>query len=81
MLSVVPKKTVTEEQQESVMRAIHGIMADAERGDVETVIVIARHADGNWTDRASTTHHYSDCIGRLEILKQTWINQYLADDH
>ena len=76
IVSLVQKPTVTEEIRSNVVNILRETLEQAERGEIDTVIMILHHPDGDWTDRASSTEIFSDSIGRLEILKQKWISNY-----
>jgi hypothetical protein len=76
-ITLVPKPKAADEVRESVLRLLRDSVAQAERGEVDTVIIILGHPDGQWSDRCSSTDKLSAAIGRLEITKQEWILQYL----
>jgi len=76
-LVALPRKTVDQETRDSVLSALDDILKMAERGEVDVVCIIARHLDGTWTNRTSDTDDFAETIGRLEILKNTWIRQHL----
>lgn len=75
--SLVPKPTANEEVRESVVRLLRWSLEQAEAGNVDTLIMILGHPDGEWSDKVSETVKFSEAIGRLEITKQEWIAQYL----
>ena len=77
-ISLVPKPTVAEEVRESVVRLLRSALEEAEKGDVDTVIIISSLTNGEWLERASDTNKISESIGRLEIVKQQWIAQFLG---
>jgi hypothetical protein len=76
-IALVPKPKAADEVRESVVRLLRDSLEQAERGEVDTVIIILGHPDGEWSDRCSNTDKLSAAIGRLEITKQEWIAQYL----
>ena len=78
-LALVPKPKASDEVRESVVRLLRKSLEEAEAGDIVSVIMIFRNADGEWTDRCSDTEKFSEDIGRLEITKQRWIAQYLSN--
>jgi hypothetical protein len=78
-VALVPKPTAADEVKESVVRLLRDTLAEAERGNVDCVIMIVGHPDGAWSDRCSSTTRMSEAIGRLEITKQEWVQQYLEN--
>lgn len=78
-VKLVTKPTAADEVRESVTRLLRDTLAEAESGEIDCVAIIIGHTDGEWSDRCSTTTRFSEAIGRLEITKQEWIAQYLAE--
>ena len=78
-VALVPKPKAADEIRESVMRLLRDSLEQAERGEVDTVIIIVGHPDGDWTNKSSYTDKLSAAIGRLEITKQEWIEKYLRN--
>ena len=76
---LVPKPKASDEVRGSVVRLLRESLEQAEAGEVNTVIIIASHPDGTWTDLCSSTDKLSEAIGRLEITKQAWIAEYLRE--
>jgi hypothetical protein len=76
-IALVPKAKAS--VQESVVRLLRESLEQAERGEVDTVIIILAHPDGRWSDHCSHTEKISESIGRLEITKVDWTLQYLRD--
>lgn len=80
VVSLVAPPTALEEIRESVLRLLRKTLAEAEAGEIDQVVIIARATDGTWVDRVSDTDTASELIGRLEITKQEWIIRYLRDE-
>ena len=78
-ISLVTKPSADEEVRESVVRLLREALAQAEAGEVDTVLMILGHPDETWSDIASETVSFSHAVGRLEILKQKWIAKYLLE--
>ena len=78
-MRLVPKPALPADIKESVVRILRSRLEEAERGEIDTVIVLAHHTDKDWSESASGTDRFSDAIARIEITKQSWINQYLKD--
>jgi hypothetical protein len=79
VVTLVSKPKASDEVRESVVRLLRESLEQAERGEVDTVIIILSHPDGEWSDRCSNTDKLSTAIGRLEITKQEWIAKYLKE--
>jgi hypothetical protein len=79
VVGLVAPPTAADEIRESVLRLLRKTLAEAEAGEIDQVVIIARCVDGDWIDRISDTDKASELIGRLEITKQEWINRYLRD--
>jgi hypothetical protein len=80
VLSLAPRPKAEDEVRDNVVKLLAGALEEARNGEITSVIVILQRADGDWSDRASDTLKFSEAIGRLEILKQEWIEQYLAGE-
>jgi hypothetical protein len=78
-IALVPKAKAADDVRESVTRLLRDSLEQAERGEVDTVIIILGHPDGEWSDRCSSTQKLSAAIGRLEITKQEWVAEYLRN--
>lgn len=62
-----------------VIRYLKEILKEAEEGRIESIIIIAKRPSGFWSERRSGTKNYPEAIGRLEIMKQGWIQEFLQD--
>lgn len=71
--------TKAESIREDVIAILREALGEAERGEVAEIIVILKQTDGHWKDRRSATLAMSDAIGKIEIVKQAWIGQYLTE--
>ena len=76
-ISLVTKPSASAEIKADVVRLIKDALREAENGNVLSVVMIVRYADGTWGDNASATTHFPDTLGRLEILKYEWIKKYI----
>ena len=77
---LAPKPTVDDEVRTSVVKALRETLQQAERGEINTILMVIGHPDDTWTDRASETLNFSSMIGRIEILKAKWIALYMEND-
>lgn len=77
MLKIVPKTTVSDEIKNDIINILEKALEQAKQGDVECVLVILKQIDGHWSDERSGVVNFSDSIGKLEIIKQSWITEYL----
>jgi hypothetical protein len=55
-----------------------GALEKAERGEISGIRVIMRRPDGTWCDERSRVVDFPEAIGRLKIVKQSWIATYLG---
>jgi hypothetical protein len=77
-VKLVTKPTAKAEIRDSIVRDLREVLAQAEAGDIDAIIVLALHPDGEWSGNNIATTRFSEVIGRIEIVKQQWIAQYLA---
>jgi hypothetical protein len=75
-LRIVQPPTVPEEIRQGVVGLLKDALAQAEAGELDAVIVILKRPTG-WSDMRSGVMDFPDAIGRLEIVKQSWIAHYL----
>lgn len=80
VLSIAPKPTPDEQIKESVMKVLKEALAEAEKGEISDIVIIAVHPDGAWSDWQSSTNHASAMVGRLDIAKHKRILNILQDD-
>lgn len=78
-LHALDKPAIPADIKESVVGILKARLAEAERGEIDTVIVLAHHTDKDWSESASGTDRFSEAIGRMEITKNAWIGRYLRD--
>lgn len=79
LVSLVTHPTAAEEVKASVVKLLRNALELAETGEIESVVLILGHTSGEWTDQVSETVKFSEAVGRLEITKQEWINQFLRE--
>jgi hypothetical protein len=77
-VQLVPKPKTSDEVRESVVSILRTSLAEAEAGDVDTVILIMSRPDGEWIARQSMTMKLSESIGRMFIAVHEW-SQILLD--
>lgn len=77
---LAPKPTVAEEVQSSIMATLEKAVTAAKNGDLTSVVIIATHPDGQWSDWHSLTDHMSETIGKLEIAKHRRIKNVLDQE-
>lgn len=78
-VTLVTKPTADEEVRQSVVRLLQETLDEAVRGEIDTIVLILGHPDGDWSDKCSSTNKLSAAIGRLEITKHEWVVQYLKN--
>lgn len=77
--ALVTKPTISAEIKAGILELLRVATADAEAGNVSTMLVIAVRPDGTWSREWSGTEEMAAMIGRLEITKQEWIESYSKD--
>lgn len=77
LLKLVPNPTAKQEARDSVIRLLVETLEQANRGEVEAVLMIIKRADGNWANLSSGTTKFPDAIGYIEVAKVDWIKDYL----
>jgi hypothetical protein len=78
-IKLVPGPTAKDDVRESVLRLLRKTLEEAEAGQVQSLTMIIEAPNGEWINRCSDTVKFSEAIGRLEITKQEWIDQYLKE--
>lgn len=68
--------TATEKQRASVKKVLTDALAEAERGNITKVLVVAWHDDNRWTDWMSEHASYCDAIGKLDIVKGAYLMRF-----
>ena len=78
-IKLATRPPISQQIKDDCVDILRKALAKAEAGDMETVLVICKNDDGTWSDEHSGTMRMGEAIGYLEIIKQEWINRYLAD--
>ena len=79
-IALAPKPTVAEAIKTDCVRLLRDALARAEAGEIEAVAVILKLTNGRWYDERSGVMDFPEAVGRLEIVKQSWISHYLKGD-
>lgn len=79
VVSLAPKPTVDDQIKRGVVELLRELLADAEAGKIESLLVIGNCVGSGWFDRRSGTLAFAETVGQLEVVKQTWISSYLAE--
>ncbi len=79
-ISLVAKPTATEEVRASVIKVLQDALARAERGELESVVLILGSPAGGWLPAMSTTSKFAELIGRLEIAKQEFVLDFMKEN-
>jgi hypothetical protein len=85
ILKFAKPKTPVEEIREDVIRLLKKTLAEAKRGEIDEILILARGipveddegADSGWVERASPTLHFRDWIGALRLMEDTMIRDYV----
>lgn len=76
-LRAVQPPTAQAEIREQVVALLERTLAEAKAGEIDEVFMIIRHPGSDeWSDRATPTMGFTSWIGKLEIVKQTWIANF-----
>lgn len=78
-LHVIESKTPEQKVRDDVLTALDDIIKIADKGDVDSVCIIASHLDGSWTSRTSKILNPSDLIVRLEMVRLMLMDKMLDD--
>lgn len=78
-IALVPTPTAAEKYKKACVEILRERLAQAEAGDIESLVLIVKHADGTWSDDRSGVDGFPEAIGRLEITKHAWITAFLRD--
>ena len=79
-IALAPKPTVAETIKADCARILREALALAESGEVEAVLLVLKRTNGRWYDERSGVMDFPEAVGRLEIVKQSWIAHYLKGD-
>lgn len=79
-ISLAEHRKAEPTRQEQVIEALEKMLAFARKGDVDTVLVIAKRPDGMWQFETAGEAYTTDMVGRLEIIKHDMIEKYIEDE-
>jgi hypothetical protein len=79
-IKLVTPPTAEDDVKASIIKLLETTLTEAKAGELRSIIIIAAHINNGWIDRASETLIFSEVIGRLEIMKQRWVKQYLENN-
>jgi hypothetical protein len=77
---LVPKPTIRDEIREDIIATLRRTLAEAEAGEIIGLFMIKKGPSGHWSDSRSGVTEFSDFIGKIEIVKQDWIEHYRRDN-
>ena len=80
VVHLAPPPTIENEVRDSVVGLLERALEEARAGNISSVVVIALHPNGEWSDWQSGTQQVSEMIGRLEIAKQSRIMNLLRGE-
>ncbi len=80
LLRVVPKAAAEDENKSDVLDILRATLAEAERGEIESVSLIISRPDGTWTHRTTPTKSLTGLIGKLEIAAHDLIKRVVEGD-
>jgi hypothetical protein len=76
-IKLAPKPSLSAEVKAQVVLLAQQVLAQAEAGEIQSFVILAKQLDGSWDSRASAIVGMSDAIGQLEMLKHHWIDQFI----
>ena len=79
-LSIAAKPTLAQGIRQRIVEDLKEVLKLAEAGEIESSVIIFKRMGDGWSDRLSGLLHFPDSIGRLEIVKQAWIAEYLRQE-
>lgn len=68
--------TPINEVKESAVNVLKDVLALAEKGEIDNVLIITSNTDGSWSHVYSEALNACEVVGRMEVLKQEWIAAY-----
>lgn len=77
-LGLVPKPKAEDTIQAQALAHLAALTLLAHNGQISGLMIIASHPDGTYSEALTGTSNFRQMIGQLEVIKQTWIGQYLA---
>lgn len=80
LLNLVSKPRASDEDRKDIVALLRRTLAEAEAGELDTVILLARRPDGYWAERYSGVSPMTDLIGRLTIVQAQMVRRYLDLD-
>lgn len=76
-VQLVTPPSCSDEIKESIIKELTDMLAQAKRGEFSMVVVIFKRTAGKWGHYESGTLDFCEVIGRLEITKTEWINEFV----
>jgi hypothetical protein len=78
-IKLVTPPTAEEAAKAKVIEMLEEALAEAKTGKFTEFVLILKRADDDWEERATPTRYMSEWIGKLEMLKFTWMLQHEED--
>lgn len=79
-ISLAERRKAEPTLQEQVIEGLEKMLDHARKGDVDTVLVIAKRPDGLWQFVTAGNAFTTEMVGRLEIIKHDMIVKYIEDE-
>ncbi len=77
-LSVVGKPRASDQARKQAVELLTQALSLAQAGEISELILILDHPDNSWSESMTNTANFPAAIGRLEMVKQSWVEKYLA---
>lgn len=73
---LVTPPSISDEIKESIITELTSLLEQAKNGEFSTFLAVFKRANGRWGHYESGTMDFCEAVGRLEIVKVEWINEF-----
>lgn len=77
-LAFVGVHHVDEQMRANCVRVLKEALAQAEAGELESILIISRRVDDRWRYEYTGVKRMTETIGQLTIVRHAWITEYLG---
>ena len=81
VVSLVAKPTAKQEIKDDLIDLLTKTLEEAKSGELTGVFMIIEQSDEMWSDRWTGMVKFSELLGRIEIVKQRIIHNYLSSEN
>lgn len=76
-ISLVDRLKSSDDYRKEIIDALNAALRRAENGETDSVVIIERQPNKYWLFNFGGERSVVEMVGRIEILKQEWIAEYL----